>query len=92
MPVGMILELTVNEKLQFQYILPIQGSINDLELVESILNKSKISDVKDINGNDVQQIEFNEKETAFMKNMVHFLDSTKQLQFTSLSLIRKILD
>lgn len=88
----MILELTVNEKLQFQYILPIQGSINDLELVESILNKSKISDVKDINGNDVQQIEFNEKETAFMKNMVHFLDSTKQLQFTSLSLIRKILD
>jgi hypothetical protein len=44
----MIIALTGNERLQFQTILPIQGDLKTLELVDSILSKVKIEDSNDI--------------------------------------------
>jgi 2C-methyl-D-erythritol 2,4-cyclodiphosphate synthase len=87
----MILALTGNERLQFQTILPIQGDLKTLELVDSILSKVKINDISDIKSNEEQEFEFNDKESELIHEMIKILDSQQQLQFTSLSLIKKII-
>ena len=87
----MILALTGNERLQFQTILPIQGDLKTLELVDSILSKVKINDIGDIKSNEEQEFEFNDKESELIHKMIKILDSQQQLQFTSLSLIKKII-
>jgi uncharacterized protein (UPF0305 family) len=87
----MKLALTGNERLQFQTILPIQGDLKTLELVDSILNKVKIDDINDIKSNEEQEFEFNDKESELIHEMIKILDSQQQLQFTSLSLIKKII-
>lgn len=87
----MKLVLTGHERLQFQAILPIQGDLKTLELVDSILNKVKINDISDIKNNEEQEFEFNDKESKLIHEMIKILDSQQQLQFTSLSLIQKIL-
>ena len=87
----MILALTGNERLQFQTILPIQGDLKTLELVDSILSKVKIDDINDIKSNEEQEFEFNDKESELIHEMIKILDSQQQLQFTSLSLIKKII-
>lgn len=85
-----VLDLTGNERIQFQYILPVQGSLQTLELVEKILEKVKINDVKDMN--EITKIKFEEIEFNFIKEMIKYLDSQKQLNYSSLSLLRKILN
>lgn len=85
----MILELSSHERLQFQYILPVQGSLRTLELVEKILDKVKISDVQNIDSN--KKIDFDKNESGIMVDMIHFLDQNQQLNIQSLSLIHKIL-
>lgn len=75
------IELTENERLQFQYILPVQGSLEALELVEQILGKIEIGD----------SVEFSDIEMQFIKNCIKYLDKQKQVMFSSLSLIKKIL-
>lgn len=75
------IELTENERLQFQYILPAQGSLQTLELVEQILEKIKI------NGD----VEFSDIEIKFIIDCIQYLDNQKQLTISSLSLIKKIL-
>jgi hypothetical protein len=87
----MKLALTGNERLQFQTILPIQGDLKTLELVDSILSKVKIDDISDIKSNEEQEFEFNDKESELIHKMIKILDSQQQLQFTSLSLIKKII-
>jgi hypothetical protein len=87
----MKLALTGNERLQFQTILPIQGNLKTLELVDSILSKVKINDISDIKSNEEQEFEFNDKESELIHEMIKILDSQQQLQFTSLSLIKKII-
>jgi hypothetical protein len=87
----MIIELTGNERLQFQTILPIQGDLKTLELVDSILSKVKINDINDIKSNDEQEFDFNDEESGLMQKMIKILDSQQQLQFTSLSLVKKII-
>ena len=87
----MILALTGNERLQFQTILPIQGDFKTLELVDSILSKVKINDISDIKSNEEQEFEFNDKDSELIHEMIKILDSQQQLQFTSLSLIKKII-
>ena len=87
----MKLALTGNERLQFQTILPIQGNLKTLELVDSILSKVKINDISDIKSNEEQEFEFNDKESELIHKMIKILDSQQQLQFTSLSLIKKII-
>ena len=82
------IELTGNERLQFQYILPVQGSIKTLELTEKIWQKCQVNE-SDLNL--ISEIKFEENEIKFIKDMIKFLDENQKLNFSSLSLIRKIL-
>ena len=77
------IELTGEEKLQFQYILPMRGSLVALELVASILKK--------VNEN-VVNINFEDDEFSLIVEMIAILDSRKELPFSALSLIKKILN
>jgi len=81
------LELINNEKLQFQYLLPSQGSFLELELVEGILKK-----VEEIDNGLEDQIIFEKNEIEFLIRSISFLDQQKMLNLQSLSLIRKILN
>lgn len=76
----MMLTFNNHELSQFQYILPAQGDIETLELVEKILNK--------INSND---IDFDKNEILLMKGSIHFLNQQKMITLSSLSLVKKIL-
>lgn len=82
--------LTGNERLQFQYILPYQGSRKTLDMVEKILNKVKISDANDMEVE--KEFKFEDTEIEFMKQMIDLLDKQQQLRFESLSLIKKIMN
>jgi hypothetical protein len=87
----MIIQLTNNEILQFQYILPVQGSLSTLELVEKILNKVKFLDKKEIGSQSIREVDFDEKEIFFITEMINILDENQQLRYDSLSLVKKIL-
>jgi hypothetical protein len=80
------LELTIEDRTQFQYILPAQGNIKTLELVESILNKIEI-----MTKQETIEIEFEEEEIILMRQSVQFLDESQRLSFKSLGLAKKIL-
>jgi hypothetical protein len=86
------LELTYQERLQFSNILPTKGSLDTLTLVENILKKVKIENVKDVQSKDLLKIEFETEEIDFLIEIINFLNSNGQLNFASLSLIRKILN
>jgi hypothetical protein len=82
--------LNSHEITQFQFILPAQGDIKTLELVESILNRLESIDRKEIVQKDIE-IEFLNEEISLMKSMINYLDKNKQLSLQSLSLVKKIL-
>ena len=82
----MILNLTGKEIFEFQYILPAQGSLKTLELVQKILDKVNIQDIE----ND-KDIDFTKEEIDFVSQMIQLLDENQSLKITSLSLIKKIL-
>jgi hypothetical protein len=82
--------LNSHEITQFQFILPAQGDIKTLELVESILNRLESIDRKEIVQKDIE-IEFPNEEISLMKSMIAYLDENKQLSLQSLSLVKKIL-
>lgn len=84
------IELTVTERLQFQYLLPIQGSLNTLELVDQILKRVKIEEIPDAKSDEAKGFDFEENEIIFIKNMISALDDAQKLSFSSLSLIKKI--
>ena len=90
-----MLKLNVSERIQFQYILPVQGNFKALELVDSITNKVQVSD-KDLSGeNEIdneKEVEFNfsDEEIKFISESIDILDQHGKLNFQSLSLIRKI--
>lgn len=86
------LELTKKERLQFQYILPFQGSLITLEMVNSILKKIESEKIENIEVEEIKSFEFEDSEVKMMKEMIYFLDREKKLYFQSLSLIRKILE
>ena len=83
---NMVLELPGEEILQFQYILPVQGSLQTLELLQHILEKVKVDEIK-----DMITVDFDKDEINFMKNVICILDEKQQLYYQSLSLIHKIL-
>ena len=83
-----ILSLTGHERLQFQYILPVQGSIETLELVKTIFEKVNI-DVK--NTENAEDVNFEANEIDFLVRMINILDQQAKLHFQSLSLVKKIL-
>lgn len=85
----MIIKLTGNERLQFQYVLPIQGDFKTLEIVENILEKCKIFTAEDL---EVEKdIDFIEEEFDLILKMISFLDDQKQINFQSMPLIKKIM-
>ena len=85
------IKLSCQDRLQFQYILPVQGDLKTLGLVENILNKLKITDKNDFNG-DPKEFDFFSKEIDLIKNYISFLDENKAIKLESLPVIRKILN
>jgi hypothetical protein len=83
------IDLTGNECLEFRFILPVQGSLKTLELVEHILKKAKVNDT-DLE--KLKKIDFEEIEIKFLKKMIAHLDKNQLIRFSSLSLIKKIMD
>lgn len=84
----MILNISLSERDKFGYLLPIHGSLAEIELVVGILNKTKIKDNDDLKDIDV---EFSKDEIDFLKDNISILDSEKKLNYESLSLIKKII-
>lgn len=82
------LELSVEERIQFQYLLPIQGSIVTLDTVMDILNKIQ---VKEVTESDDINVDFEDHEIELMKVSVKALDSSQKLHIQSLELAKKIL-
>lgn len=82
------LELSVEERIQFQYLLPIQGSIATLDTVMDILNKIQ---VKEVTESDDINVDFEDHEIELMKVSVKALDSSQKLHIQSLELAKKIL-
>jgi hypothetical protein len=82
------MKFSVTERLQFPYILPVQGTIHTLEQVECILEKVKVEDAKE----DEKDIDFTAEELWFMCDMIQCLDQAGKISFSSLSLVRKILN
>jgi hypothetical protein len=80
--------LNVEERIQFQYILPVQGNLKSLELVDSITNKLKIKDEKENEREFIFEIE----EIQFLQDCIKILDQNNKLNFQSLSVIRKIME
>jgi len=78
----MILKLSEEEIKQIRYILPVQGNIKTLELVQKILDKTEA---------DSEELEFDDQEVELIKKMVHYLDQNQKINLSSLSLIQKIL-
>lgn len=81
-------KLTIDERMNFQYILPMQGSLVTLDMVEGILKKVEIKDANE----KEKEIDFSADEMNFMKDMINFLDENNKLPYSSLSLVRKILN
>lgn len=86
-----ILQLTAEERIQFQNVLPVCGSLKGMQLAKQIIDKVKINDVKDINSTDTQEIDFNDEEVQLMQEMISIRNNQQQIYFSSLSLIEKFL-
>lgn len=80
--------LSVSERLQFQYLLPVQGNLKTLELVESITKKVFILNENEIDRDFI----FEADEIIFLRSNIKMLDENNKLSFTSLSVIRKIME
>ena len=85
------LELTAKERVEFQFMLPAQGSLDTLELVSSILNKVKITTAQEMNSIDAVPIEFEDEEINLMKESINAFSEAHCLRLTSLELAKKIL-
>lgn len=88
----MRLDLTNNERLNFQYILPSKGSFKTLETIERILDIIKIQEVKETEDEKTVSFEFKKEDIDFLKEVISVLDQNQSLTFQSLSLIRKIMN
>jgi hypothetical protein len=78
--------LTVFERNQIKFLLPAQGDLKTLELVEKIINKT----VEEKTDKEID-VRFEKSEISFLKYMIESLDVRKQLNVDSFSLIKKIL-
>ena len=79
--------LSVSERLQFQYLLPVQGNLKTLELVDNILKKLNITEDE-----DEREFIFEIEEVQFLQDCIKILDQNNKLSFQSLSVIRKIME
>lgn len=83
------LSLSIEERVNFQFLLPVQGTIATLDTVTSILNKINIKEVPD--SDDELNIDFDEKEIALMIDSVKALDQAGKIHLQNLELAKKIL-
>jgi len=79
--------LSVSERLQFQYLLPVQGNLKTLELVDNILKKLNITEEE-----GEREFIFEIEEIQFLQDCIKILDQNNKLSFQSLSVIRKIME
>jgi hypothetical protein len=79
--------LSVSERLQFQYLLPVQGNLKTLELVDNILKKLNITEEE-----GEREFIFEIEEVQFLQDCIKILDQNNKLSFQSLSVIRKIME
>jgi|WetSurMetagenome_2_1015567.scaffolds.fasta_scaffold01018_2 hypothetical protein len=79
------MNLTLNERENFKFILPVQSDIKSIELVVRILDKIKFDEKEN------QEINFDEDEILFLKDTINYLDKTKKIFLQSFSLVQKIL-
>lgn len=82
------MKLTVQERLQFQYLLPVQGSFKTLELVEKIIQKVNIKELEEPEREFIFEIE----EIEILQDSIKTLDQACKLSFQSLPVIRKIME
>ena len=82
------MNLSVDERLQFQYLLPAQGDFKTLELVESIFNKLHIKDMTE----EEKDFVFKKEEISLLKESIRVLDRNHKLPLQALSVIRKIME
>ena len=87
----MILTVSISEKGQFGYLLPVQGSLSEIELVVNILNKTKEIGDGGVCHDEEVEIDFSDQEIEFLKENIKVLDFEKKLHYESLPLIKKIL-
>jgi hypothetical protein len=80
--------LSVKERMQFQYLLPMQGSLEILEKVEVILKKVFIENLEE----GEIEVGFDTEEIQFMQRNIAILDQSNKLNFGSLSVVRKIME
>lgn len=80
--------LSVDERLQFQYLLPVQGNFKTLEMVEGIFKKLHIDDMNEAE----REIVFEKDEISLLKESISVLDRNYKLPFQALSVIRKIME
>jgi hypothetical protein len=86
-----MIKLTGKERFNVQYILPVQGNLKTLELVENILDRVKIKEIKDIESDNLLNYEFTKEELTLMIESIKVLDESNKLNFQCLSLVKKIL-
>jgi len=79
------MNLTLNERENFKFILPVQSDIKSIELVVRILDKIKFDEKEN------KEINFDEDEILFLKDTINYLDKTKKIFLQSFSLVQKIL-
>lgn len=80
--------LSVNDRLQFQYLLPVQGNLQTLELVEKILAKLRIEKTDE----EDKEFVFSRDEIELLKQSISILDQANKLNLQSLPTIRKIME
>ena len=82
------MKLSVNERLQFQYLLPVQGNLKTLEMVEKILAKLRIEKTDE----EDKEFVFSRDEIELLKQSISILDQANKLNLQSLPTIRKIME
>lgn len=82
------MKLSVNDRLQFQYLLPVQGNFKTLEMVEKILAKLRIEKTDE----EDKEFVFSRDEIELLKQSIAILDQANKLNLQSLPTIRKIME
>ncbi len=82
------MKLSVNDRLQFQYLLPVQGNFKTLETVEKILNKLRVETADE----EEREFVFSKDEMDLLRQSIHVLDQSNKLNLQSLPTIRKIME
>jgi hypothetical protein len=85
------MELTGKEKFQIQYLLPVQGTLKALELVEGILKTINLQP-EDSEDEKLYSVALTPAEIDFLNEMIGVLDQAGKLSLQMLPVVRKILN